>query len=497
MGKHSKQGISYWEARRRRKDLRKREKAKNKPARRGPTRKRWFIVIFLLGLLVGGALGYYHKQILKAGAKLYLSIKQQQWQPEGEEKEEVQESLNAISKNPDESVNTLVMGSDLGSNKGETGWCRSDVMMLVCLHERDKKAVVVSIPRDTKIKLSGYGTQKINAAHSYGGPSAAIDAAKQLTGIDVHHFVSMNFEGFEQIVDAIGGVPIHLNKPINDPHAGYLPAGDLNLTGEQALIIVRSRKLPGGDLDRIKSQQAFLKALVNKAAEMRDVWKAKKLVDIVAGTCQMDYTAGELTTMAEELKDFSITSVQFVTVPGVPKTISGASYFVADETALAELAAEVKANTEISPELMSKLQTPGATGQDRVEQAYGPDADVVTVLSGRSSSATAAVPIVAEELRLLGHQMVFEGTANRAHQNTTMYYRPEAKDNCEGIKNSVPEFAGAELVVDAAVAEQYNSPVVVVLGSEFTTPPLYAIYGRIMKPVFEFDGLGQKVKSLS
>ncbi|MBU4385954.1 MAG: LCP family protein, partial [Actinobacteria bacterium] len=180
MGKHSQnKKISYWEARSRRKDLRNRGKVK-KPRRSGSTKKRWFVLIFIIGFLLGGAIGVYYKPILKAGARFYLSFKQRQWQPKGEEKGKVEEALAQISPDPNQSINTLVIGSDAGSNKGETGWCRSDVMMLACLQERDKKAVVISIPRDTRVKLPGQGTEKINAAHSYGGPSAAINAVKEL-----------------------------------------------------------------------------------------------------------------------------------------------------------------------------------------------------------------------------------------------------------------------------------------------------------------------------
>ena len=492
MGKHSSQGISYWEARGRRKDLRARAKP---PKRRSPTKKRWFVLFFLIGFVAGGLLGFYAKPIAKFGAKVYLSIKSRQWQPKGKEKQEVEKSLTPISQDPNMSVNTLVLGSDLGSNKGEKGWARSDVMMLVCLHERDKKAVVISIPRDTRIEIPGHGTSKINAANSFGGPSAAIDVVKQFLGIDVNHFVSMYFDGFKQVINTIGGVPIHLNKPINDPHAGYLPAGDLLLDGEQALVVVRSRRLPGGDLDRIKSQHAFLKALVNKAYKMRDVWKAKQMIDIVSKYCQMDYSAGELMTLAEEVRGFKIDNVQFVTIPGNSKTIGGVSYFIANEPAVARLMSEVKAYTRVSPEMMADLQRFEAGSQSRVEELYGPNADVITVLGGARMSAW-AVPVIAEELRLLGHEKVFEGgLSKQVHARTTVYYRAEAKKASENLKKSVPEFADADEVQNDQVAVQYNSPVVVVLGSGFATPSLLSIYGRAIKPAVQLDNLGKPVKS--
>ncbi len=453
----------------------------------------WFISFFLVGLMGGSALGYYAKPIAKFGAEVYLSFKQGQWQPKGKQKKQVAKSLTALSSDPNQSVNTLIIGSDQGSNRGEGGWCRSDVMMLVCLQERDKKAVVVSIPRDTKVELPGHGTQKINAAHAFGGPSGAIDAVKTLTGLDVHHYVSMNFEGFKQIIDAIGGVPIHLNSPINDPHSGYLPAGDLLLGGEQALVVVRSRKLPNGDIDRIKSQQAFLKALMHKAETMKSVWKGKQLVDIMASTCQMDYDAGQLTNLAEELRSFQIANVQFVTVPGDARTISGASYFIPNMPMLAEIATEVKQNTWISPELSAKLASPEST---RVEELNSPNSDVITVVAG-TKALMGAVPIVAEELRLLGHEKVFEGLANQVHMKTLIMYRPEAKERFQSIKSSIPELAGAGVVEDATVPSQYNSPVVLVLGSDFATPSMMAIYGRMLKPAIDVDSFGKRVKSFS
>jgi LCP family protein required for cell wall assembly len=492
MGKHSTPGLSYWEARKRRKDLRNRAKP---PRRRGPTKTRWFILFFAVGFLAGGAIGFYAKPLAKLSAKIYLSLKEGQWQPEGKEKQEVQKSLTAISTDPNQSVNTLVMGSDSGSNKGEGGWCRSDVMMLVCLQERDKKAVVISIPRDTKVIIPGHGTEKINAAHAFGGPSGAIDMVKQFLGIDVNHYVSMNFTGFEKIVDAIGGVPIHLSKPINDPHAGYLPAGDLKLDGWQALVVVRSRRLPNGDVDRIKNQQAFLKALMDKLSATRSVTKAKQLVDIVAANCKMDYNAGELMTLADELRGFSLDNVQFVTIPGVSKYISGASYFVANEPQMAAMISEIKQNTGVSPETVAKLQTESAD-QGQVEQLYEPNADVIRVLAGGKAGG-GAVAIVAQELRLLGHATVTEGLAKQPTAVTVLYHRKEAKSAAETIKKSIPELAGASLEFNDQVTAQYNSPVVMVLGTDFATPSLVSTYGRLLQPAVNLDNLGKRGKSFT
>jgi LCP family protein required for cell wall assembly len=455
-----------------------------------PRRRRYRLIILLLVLIsVGCVLGFYGKPIARLVAKVYLSFKLSNSHLTGQEGARVKHSLSTVSSDPNKSVNTLILGSDAGSVKGESGYSRSDVMMLVCLQERDKKAVVISIPRDTMVQVPGHGTQKINAAHAFSGPSGAIDAVKNLLGIDVHHYISVQFTGFEKIVNALGGIPIHLNQPISDPHSGYLPAGDLKLDGWQALVLVRSRNLPNGDLDRIQSQHAFMEALMAKAESRKSVWKANQLVNIVASNCKMDYTAGQLMDLAKELQGFKPGNVQMITVPGDSPTIGGISYFVQNAPLLAQIMTEVKQNNWLSPDLLAKLQLPSSSPAVVLN---APNADVISVLSG-SSSSDWAVPTVARELTLMGHQQVLQGHTKQPLARTTVYYRREALANSQAIIKSVPELSGADVVESAQIPVSYNSPIVIVLGSRFTTPSLVSIYGRICKPAFDFQNLGTVV----
>ena len=162
-------------------------------------------------------------------------------------------------------LNVLFIGIDRGSVAGEEGYTRSDVMILASVNVEKKKAVLVSFPRDTRVTIPGYGTEKINAAHSFSGPAGAIEAVKKISGMEINDYAEVDFEAFKSIVDAIGGVTLHLDYPILDPKIGALPKGDVFLDGEDALILVRSRELPRGDLDRIDNQKKFLKAMMEKA----------------------------------------------------------------------------------------------------------------------------------------------------------------------------------------------------------------------------------------
>jgi len=407
MDEQPRQQMTYRQARRRRRELRNRPSDEVTTYR--PRRRRYrLIVLLLLVISVGCVLGFYAKPIAKLAADVYLSFKLSKSHLSGQEGAKVQNSLTRLSSDANKSVNTLIIGSDAGSVKGESGYSRSDVMMLVCLQERDKKAVVISIPRDTMVQIPEHGTQKINAAHAFSGPAGAIDAVKNLLGIDIHHYISMQFTGFEKIVNALGGIPIHLNQPINDPHSGYLPAGDLKLDGWQALVLVRSRNLPNGDLDRIESQHAFMEALMVKAESMKSVWKANQLVNIVASNCKMDYTAGQLVDLAKELQGFKPGNVQMITLPGDSPTIGGISYFVQNAPLVAQITNEVKQNNWLSPDLLAKLQVPSSSPAALLN---APNADVISVLSGSSSSAW-AIPIVARELTLMGTSRCPRDTRN-------------------------------------------------------------------------------------
>ena len=447
----------------------------------------WFVILLLIFIASGFVLGFYSKPIGKLAAKVYLSFKLKKSHLSGPEAAKVTKALTPLSADPNKSVNTLLMGVDVGSGGSTMTHCNSDTMMLVCLQERDKKAVIISIPRDTMIELPGHGTQKINAANMYYGPSGAINAVKSLTGIDINHYITMEFTGFEQIVNAVGGVPIHLNEPINDPHSGYLPAGDLNLDGWQALVLVRSRNMPMADIDRIQSQHAFMEALMTKAASMKSVLKANQIVNIVTANCKTDYSAGQLMDLAEELRGFKPKDVEMVTVPGTAQYVQSVSYWVSDQELVTQMASQVQASNWLSPDLLTRFQM---QTHARAQVLNAPNADVITVLGGSSTSAP-AVSTVTQELTLMGHQQVLPGKATQTSPQTIVYYRSEAQANARAILKAMPELASAQIIQNQQIPTSYNSPVVIVLGSNFATPPLIATYGRLMIPAVDFPNMGQ------
>ena len=172
--------------------------------------------------------------------------------------------------------NWLIVGSD--SRQGLTtrqiiqdhvgfdfGTANSDSLML--LHIGTGRPVLISIPRDSYVPIPGYGSNKINAALGFGGPSLLVQTVENVTGLRINHYMGIGFGGLVSVVDKVGGVNICLPAALHDYNSGAnLKAGCQTLDGTQALAFVRDRhSFADEDLQRVQDQRAFLKALLDKA----------------------------------------------------------------------------------------------------------------------------------------------------------------------------------------------------------------------------------------
>ncbi|MDI6689747.1 MAG: LCP family protein [Actinomycetota bacterium] len=243
---------------------------------------------------------------------------------------------------PNEPINILLLGSD--SSQGEKA--RADAIIFLRLDPPRKKAILISIPRDMRVKVPGRGRGKINAAYAYGGPKLMILTVEDFTGFSIHHFVGVDFEGFKKMVDALGGVDIYVDEPIIDESRKYtmhIPAGYQKFDGETALNYVRYRHGdPKGDLGRIERQQKFLEAFMNKALRLKHALKIPTLVNIFADNSRTDLTISEMIQFATFLKSLEKKDVEVVTLPGTPKTIKRVSYVIPDEEKIEEILYHVR-----------------------------------------------------------------------------------------------------------------------------------------------------------
>ncbi|ASR36829.1 LytTR family transcriptional regulator [Prauserella marina] len=175
-------------------------------------------------------------------------------------------------------TNWLIVGSDSREGldaeqqatlaTGDTGGKRTDTIMVAHLPDNDTKPTLVSLPRDLQVEIPGYGTNKINAAFSFGGAPLLAQTIEQNTGLRIDHYAEIGFGGFASMVDAMGGVEMDIPEEMSDPMTNIvIPAGKQKLDGAQALGFVRMRyssATPRSDLDRVANQRMFIGAMVSQ-----------------------------------------------------------------------------------------------------------------------------------------------------------------------------------------------------------------------------------------
>jgi LCP family protein required for cell wall assembly len=234
--------------------------------------------------------------------------------------------------------NVLILGSDsraglsvsqqrfFGSTQMVSGH-RSDTIMVLHLDPNQKKAVVLSFPRDMWVNIPHQGMGKITSAYE-GGPDRVAQVVEHISGLHINHLVAVNLAGFQDVVNALGGVPICVDRPMFDVKSNLnLPhAGCYNLNGFQALAFVRARHVQGDcipDFSRIARQQQFLRAVLAKILSKSELLHAQSLIQEAFKHLTVDshLTVADLVYLTSKLKGISTGATTFAAVPGTPQNV--------------------------------------------------------------------------------------------------------------------------------------------------------------------------------
>ncbi|WP_245847123.1 LCP family protein [Dietzia natronolimnaea] len=178
-------------------------------------------------------------------------------------------------------------------SESDAGGKRTDTMMLVYTPRDGGRTMLISLPRDLLVDIPDYGQNKLNAAYTFGGPALLTRTLEEQTGMRIDHYAEIGFGGFAGIVDAVGGVDICIEEPINDPLAGLdLAAGCQTLAGPQALGFVRTRYgFAEQDLQRVRNQRQFLGALMSETmspGNLLNPFTAVSLIDSASEAVTVD-----------------------------------------------------------------------------------------------------------------------------------------------------------------------------------------------------------------
>jgi LCP family protein required for cell wall assembly len=234
-------------------------------------------------------------------------------------------------------TNLLLLGSD-SRNPDTTAASRTDTIMVVHVDADHQHAYAVSIPRDTWVYVpasadgrNGNTMAKINAAYAWGGPALAVRTVEKFTGVRIDHVVMIDFAGFKDVVDALDGVDMTVDKTITSIHPPFrtYTAGIRHFNGAEALDYVRQRyQFSDGDFARARHQQAFLKDLLTKAASSGTITNPLKLnafLQAVSKSVTVD-KGFDLVGTALGLRDLRGSNVTFLTNPSTgTDTVAGQS----------------------------------------------------------------------------------------------------------------------------------------------------------------------------
>lgn len=239
-------------------------------------------------------------------------------------------------------VTFLLMGSDTRAHptSGSTPSGRSDAIIIARLSGDRQHAQFISIPRDSWVNVPGYGTHKINASYSYGGPNLLIKTVEQLTGVRIDHFVAIDFDGINQVTDDLGGVDVNVAQTTTNTYTDgsgktyTFHAGINHLTGATARWYLGQRYgLPGSDFDRERRQQQYLKAVFTKlfsSGTLTDPTKLDSSLRSLTGAVTVDSSLSdtELLSLAYSARQLRPENLQFFTAPVLGTGMEGVASVV-------------------------------------------------------------------------------------------------------------------------------------------------------------------------
>lgn len=233
--------------------------------------------------------------------------------------------------------NILLLGVD-SNGDGADLWqgTRSDTIIIVNLDPKTHSINAISIPRDSKVYLpDNKGIQKINSAHALGGVNLVKKTLKETFGIKIDKYIIVHDEAVEKIVDALGGIPIYVEKPMKyHDYAGKLhidlDKGNTVLNGKQAVGYLRYRKDGLGDIGRTQRQQWFMKSLFEKLHSPQVITKIPEVLNVCSTYIKTDMSFYELSQYAAFARSVDENKIEIATLPGAPNQKGYISYWILD-----------------------------------------------------------------------------------------------------------------------------------------------------------------------
>lgn len=283
--------------------------------------KKWQKVVGILSLILLVAVGY-------LGYEVYRFLGVIHGNPNDEFDWDEIDNIEVPPKEASNRLNVLLLGVDARTPNEPS---RTDTIIILSMEKKTKEAALLSIPRDTRVNIPGRGMDKINHAHAFGGVALTIDSVEEFLDIPIHYYARLNFPGFRDIVNALGGVTIDVEPQVARERPTLRGmVGVHKLNGEQALDYVRFRKDREGDIGRVRRQQKFIRAIAKQSLQLSTVLRAPALLDKVGENLRTNIPALESITLGKLLLDVDLDKAPTAMIPGKGQYIDRVSYWIPD-----------------------------------------------------------------------------------------------------------------------------------------------------------------------
>ena len=291
------------------------------------------ITILVLFVAVGGYAFYVYNSLTNAVDTMHQPI----------EREKSEKRPAPITLDKKEPFSVLMLGVD--EREGDRG--RSDTLIVLTVNPQTKTTKMLSIPRDTRTEIIGKGfDDKINHAYAFGGVEMSMDTVEHFLDIPIDYYMQINMEGFQDIVDAVGGVTV--NNDLDFSYEGeHFPKGEILLNGEKALKYSRMRyEDPRGDFGRQSRQRQIIQGVIRKGASFSSLTKFDEIFEALGKNIKTNMKFDEMVDIQSNYKDAG-KSIQQMEVTGNGTKIDGVYYYIVSEEEKQKLQQALKEHLEM------------------------------------------------------------------------------------------------------------------------------------------------------
>ncbi len=330
--------------------------------------------------------------------------------------------------------NILLLGVDSnGEGTDPFEGTRTDTIILMNIDPRTKSLNAISIPRDSKVYLpDDHGIQKINAAHAIGGIGMTIKTIEDTLGVKIDRYVMVHDQAVREIVDALGGIDIYVEKNMHyNDYSGKLfinlQKGNNHLNGKEVVGYLRFRHDPMGDIGRTQRQQWFLRGLMEALKKPETLAKLPEIINVAKKYIKTNMSFYELSQYAGLAKHLDMDKIEIAMLPGAPNKKGYISYWILDPEKTQEVVDRLIYREKVNPSEINAQLKAG-----------------IMYSEGNESEAN----LIKEQLSTLGIEVVCTGHVNKTHTQFIAHSKQVTNDYFNWLKKKTPSIIGYQFVYE-------------------------------------------------